>query len=263
MDAREILNAYYGAYDEEGRLLSRHGQVEYRTTMRYIQRFLRPGARVLEIGAGTGRYSLAIAEMGYPVDAVELVGHNIEQFRAKIRPGLEVSVRQGNAMDLSFLPDESYDLVLLLGPMYHLFTGEDQRRAYSEAVRVTKKGGVLMTAFCMMDPTILQYGFVKGNVPDLIAKGLLDTEEFRARSTPAELFQLWRTEDIARLVGAFPVERLRLVGTDMATNYLREAVDSMDDEMFELYLRYHFSICERADLIGASHHTLDIARRLC
>jgi len=261
VDAQTALTAYYTSYDEEGRLLSRHGSVEFLTTMRYIGMYLRPGMRVLEIGAGTGRYSLAIAEKGYHVDAVELIEHNMERFRAKLRPGLDVAVRQGNALDLSCIADESYDLVLLLGPMYHLFTEEEQRRAYGEAVRVTKKGGVLMAAYCMMEASLLLYGFVQGHMPELIEKGLVDTEEFRARSTPEELFQLWRQEDIRRLTERFPVERLRFVATDLATNYQREAVDRMDDKLFDLYLRYHFSICERSDLVGASHHTLDIARR--
>ena len=47
----------------------------------------------------------------------------------------------------------------------------------------------------------------------------------------------------------------------MATNYMRQVVDEMDDELFDLYLKYHFAICERSDLVGASHHILDIFRK--
>ena len=60
----------------------------------------------------------------------------------------------------------------------------------------------------------------------------------------------------------FSVERLHYVGTDMATNYMREVIDVMDDELFGLYLRYHFAICERADCVGTSHHILDVFRKL-
>ena len=73
MDTLKILTEYYSNYDEEGRLMSRHGKVEYLTTMRYIERYLVPGTRILEIGAATGRYSHTLARMGYTVDAVELV----------------------------------------------------------------------------------------------------------------------------------------------------------------------------------------------
>lgn len=77
----EHLNTYYENYDEEGRLLSKHGQVEYLTTMKYIKKYLKPGMRILEIGAGTGRYSLTLARMGYHVEALELVQHNIDIFK--------------------------------------------------------------------------------------------------------------------------------------------------------------------------------------
>lgn len=84
---------------------------------------------------------------------------------------------------------------------------------------------------------------------------------FKARSTPAEVFVLYRKEDIDALMEPFPVERLHYVGTDMATNFMRRTIDEMDDALFEQYLRYHFSICERPDMVGATHHMLDIFRK--
>ena len=138
METTQLLTQFYENYDEEGRLMSRHGQVEFLTTMRYIEKYLQPGMRILEIGAATGRYSHALARMGYRVDAVELVQHNIDIFNSLTQPGENVTIRQGDARELSFLGDGQYDIVLLLGPMYHLFTVEDQKRALSEALRVTK-----------------------------------------------------------------------------------------------------------------------------
>ena len=85
MDRVEILRAFYEGCDEDGRLRSKHGQVEFLTTMRYVERYLAPGGRVIEIGAGTGRYSHALARKGYEVDAVELVEHNMEIFRRNTR----------------------------------------------------------------------------------------------------------------------------------------------------------------------------------
>ena len=58
------LQAYYETHDEDGRLLSRTGQIEFLTTMRYIEKYLKPGMRILEIGAATGRYSHTLARMG-------------------------------------------------------------------------------------------------------------------------------------------------------------------------------------------------------
>ena len=261
MEVFEILTNYYSGYDEEGRLLSRHGSVEYLTTMRYIEKYLQPGMHILEIGAATGRYSHTLARQGYRVDAVELVQHNIDIFREKTQPGENVTVRQGNAKDLSCFEDGTFDITLLLGPMYHLFTREDQKQALEEAIRVTKPGGVIFAAYCGNEATMIQYCFGKGMLKEERYRKLVDPVTFKASSDPAELFELYRKEEIDALMEGFPVKRLHYLGTDMATNYMRPTIDEMDDELFSLYLQYHFAICERADLVGASHHILDVFRK--
>ena len=155
METLQALTQYYGSYDEDNRLCSRRGMVEYLTTMRYIEKYLRPGMRILEIGAATGRYSHHLAQQGYQVDAVELVEHNIEIFNQNTKPGENITITQGNAKDLRDFNDNTYDITLLLGPMYHLFTEGEKLQALSEATRVTKKGGVIFTAYCMGDASIL------------------------------------------------------------------------------------------------------------
>ena len=261
MNATEYLKQYYAHYDEEGRLLTRYGQVEFLTTLRYIHRYLQKGMRIIEIGAGTGRYSHALAREGYVVDAVELVEHNIAQFQAAIQEDERVTITQGSACDLSAFPDDTYDLTLLLGPMYHLFTEEEKLAALSEAIRVTKPGGVIFAAYCMADPSILQHGFIKGNIRQLIDDGMVDPVTFKAFSHPWDLFELHRREDIDALRSRFPVEQLHFVAADGYANHMRETVAHMDDAVFDLFLRYHFATCERADMVGLSHHTLDIFRK--
>ena len=261
MDTIQALTEFYKEYDEDGRLQSKNGMVEYLTTMRYVEKYLKPGMRVLEIGAATGRYSHALARRGYSVDAVEIVQHNIDIFKQNTEPGESISIYQGNAKDLSFFADITYDITLLLGPMYHLFTVDEQLHALSEAIRVTKVGGVVFAAYCGNDATMVQYCFGRGMLKEKKYQDLVDPVTFKASSDPAELFELYRKEDIDELMSHFNVTRLHYVGTDMATHYMREVVDAMDDELYEMYLKYHFVICERADMIGASHHFLDVFRK--
>ena len=93
MNAFEALNAYYSSYNEDERFDKRHNSVEFLTTMDYIRRYLTPGDRILEIGAGSGRYSHALARTGHRVDAVELIPRNIGLFRERTEPGEDVSIR--------------------------------------------------------------------------------------------------------------------------------------------------------------------------
>lgn len=261
MNTQDYLSAYYASYDEEGRLLTRYGHVEFATTMRYIHRYLTPGMRILEIGAGTGRYSHALAREGYAVDAVELVESNIVQFNAHTQPGESVTIRQGNACDLSAFPDDTYDMTLLLGPMYHLFTQEEKLAALGEAIRVTKKGGVLCVAYCMADASVLSYGFIRGRIGDLMEKSMVDPVTFRAFSNPWDIFELHRTEDIAGLRRHFSVTPLHLLATDGFANHMRDVLAEMPEDRYQLYLQYHFATCERPDMLGYSHHTLDVFRK--
>lgn len=261
METMQALTQYYGSYDEDHHLCSRRGTVEYLTTIRYIEKYLHPGMRILEIGAATGRYSHYFAQGGYQVDAIELIPHNIEIFKSNTKPGETVTVTQGNAKNLELFSDHTYDITLLLGPMYHLFTEEEKLQALSEAIRVTKKGGIVFTAYCMGDASILLYGFVRGEIHNLIDQCMLDPVTFETFSKPWDLFELYRKEDIDALRTHFPVTQLHFLATDGYANHMRQTLDQMDEETFQLFLRYHFATCERVDLLGYSNHTLDIFRK--
>lgn len=100
MKTNQYLINFYNNYDEDRRLTLKHGTVEFLTTMRYVTKYLKPGDRVLEIGAGTGRYSHTLARQGYAVDAIELVEHNIEVFKKSTSPEENISIIQGSALDL-------------------------------------------------------------------------------------------------------------------------------------------------------------------
>ena len=238
---------FYENYDEDGRLVTKYGLVEFLTTMRFIEKYLRPGHCVLDIGAGTGRYSHALAQMCHAVDAVELVPHNIEIFKKNMRND-NVAVRQGDARDLSAFADNSYDITLLFGPMYHLFEVEDKLAAISEAIRVTKPGGMVFAAYVTSDAVMLAEGFVRGRLCDISLKRAYD-------------FALHRKEDIDALMANFKTTRLHYVATDGFTNHMRPTMNEMGDATFDAYLKYHFEVCERADMAGISHHVLDIFRK--
>lgn len=263
MNTNQHLINHYNNYDEDSRLAPKHGSVEFLTTMRYIDKYLKSGDRVLEIGAGTGRYSHTLARKGYAVDAVELVEHNIEIFNQNTKPNENITITQGNALALSAFSNNAYDITLLLGPLYHLYTKEDKQQALSEAIRVTKPGGIVFAAYVISDGCLLDEGFHRGNisVSAYIKSGLLDPKTFAAKSEPKDLFELVRKENIDDLMSVFPVTRLHYVASDGCALFMRESVDEMDTEAFNLYMQYHFATCERKDLLGITSHAIDIFRK--
>ena len=258
---QEKLIAYYNKFNEDKRLLSRHGQVEFQTTMRYIQKYLpgdwEKGCSVLDIGAGTGRYSVALAEMGLDVTAVELVKSNLGILKKK---GSNVKAYQGNALKLSRFADQTFDVTLLFGPLYHLHTFEEKCRALSEAKRVTKKGGVLLVAYCMNEYSVLTYGFKQNHILECIENGKID-DNFRVQPKPEDLYDYVRLEDMDAYNKAAGLERIKVISADGPSDYMRPVLNAMDEETFETFIRYHLSVCERPELVGAGSHTVDILKK--
>ena len=255
------IEKYYNKFNEDKRLLSRHGIVEFTVTMKYIHDVLKnyPKAKIMDIGAGTGRYSIALADEGYDVTAVELVKHNLNVIKQKSN---KVKAFQGNALNLKKFEDNSFDVTLVFGPLYHLFTFEEKVKALSEAKRITKPNGTILVAYYMNDYCVISYGFKDGNIKECIKKGMLD-ETFHCIPTEEDLYSMVRIEDINELNKACGLKREKIIATDGATDYIRPYLNKMDEETFKLFIRYQLSICERPDMLGASSHTLDILKKWC
>ncbi len=252
------ITAYYNKFNEDKRLKSRHGQVEFTTTMKYIQSYLKEfeTPRVLDIGAGCGAYSIPLHESGVDVTAVELVRYNLGIMKKNCP---DIRAYQGNACKLKRFADDSFDLTLLFGPMYHLYTFEDKVKALSEAKRVTRPGGILMVAYTMNDYSVLIYGFREGHIRECLADGSIDAQ-FRVHGNEDSLYDYVTLSDIDALNRAVGLRREKIFSPDGAADFMRNDLNAMDEEMFALFLQYQQTVCERPDLIGAGSHTVDILR---
>jgi len=137
-------------YDYEAVRLDCHSPVERAITERYLQRYIPDGATIVDIGAGTGHYSEALAQRGCRVHVVDvaqrLLAAVVERLTTRSLEGQIASVHHASATDLSFLPDASCDAVLLLGPLYNLGLPAERRQAITEAARVLHVGGVVFAA---------------------------------------------------------------------------------------------------------------------
>lgn len=267
------LIAHYNKFNEDKRLCRRHGQVEYITTMRYIHKYLElvqqntdkkehSGIRIMDVGAGTGRYSIALAKEGYQVTAVEYVKYNLGRLKqnAEKEGNLTLTARQGDARNLKKYPSESFDLVLLFGPMYHLYSHEDKLLALREAKRITRPGGYILVAYLMNEYGVLTYGFKENHVKECLEDGRLDAG-FHCHSTSKDLYEYVRLEDIDRLVLDAGLHRCQIISADGPADYLRRELREMDDETFQQFLQYHLTTCERPELLGAGAHTVDILQK--
>ncbi len=257
------LEEYYNKFNEEKRLDSRHGRVEFITSMKYIHKYLelleaegkaKEEIHVLDVGAGTGRYSVPLAEEGYDVTAVELVKHNLGRLKQKSD---KVHGYQGNATKLSRFSDNSFDLTLVFGPMYHLKSEAEMEKALQEAKRVTRPGGYILVAYIMNEYSFITYAIKEKHIGEAFSEGMLD-EQYHCTDKANPLYTFVRIEDIDGLNAAAGLARVQIIAADGAANYIRPFLNDLSEEEFDLFVQYHLATCERMDLMGASAHTVDI-----
>ena len=277
------LEKYYNKFNEDHRLTTRHGTVEFTTTMKYIHESIAAisgaaveqtahpdgvasnGApaqartlKILDVGAGTGRYSIALSREGYDVTAVELVERNLKVLESKHE---NVKCWPGNAMDLSFLEDETFDITLVFGPMYHLMSRDEKLKAFSEAKRVTKKGGRILVAYVLNDYSVLTYCFKQNKIKECMERHSL-TSDFHQIVTSDDLYCYLRLEDIDELNAAAGLKRIKIIAADGAADYMRRELNALDEESFNYFIEYHLANCERPELLGASSHVVDILEKI-
>ncbi len=145
------IRGYYQQFDEWGRLDTPAGKLEYFITLKLIEEYVPLGSYVLDLGGGPGRYTLALASKGYHMfladispDLIRFARNMLEDFLSKdFIHGMEVV----NAIDLSVFSNESFDAVLLLGPLYHLTDIEEVISCLREVYRILKPSGKIVAAF--------------------------------------------------------------------------------------------------------------------
>lgn len=254
----DILEKYYNKFNEDKRLLSRHGQVEFFVAMENIKRIIgdRKNLEIIDIGAGTGRYSVELEKQGHKLTAVELVNKNVSQIKLKSKT---IVAKQGNALNLKF-KDETFDIALLFGPTYHLFNHEDKLKAILEAKRVLKKGGKLFIMYLTNEYAFITYAIKEGNLQKVLNENKLD-ENFNCVTTIDDLYSYVRIEEINKLKDDAEMNRVKIIGVDGATDYIRPFINKLSEEDFEIYKKYQLSICERFELLGASSHIMDILEK--
>lgn len=260
-----VITAYEN-YQEENRLTTNNARrIEFITTIKALEKYIFPGINMLDCAAGTGVYAFHYAEMGCNVTALDITPRHIEYINKKLEEtSFTMATGINNATDLSEFNDYSFDMVLCMGPMYHLIDLSLREKCISECKRVLKQDGILVVAYinkyCVfpyvstsdkrylnMDLalTLIGTGTITHNDPNCFW-----TDSYYA--TPEEMENLLVNCDL---------KVLDHLATDGLSLFLKDKIDSMNHDEFEVWCNYHYLACRERSILGASNHGLVIGRK--
>lgn len=265
-DVSDIVELYGNNPQEEHSRLERH-QLEYDLTWRYLHQYLPAEGKILEVGAATGRYTVELAKRGYTVTAVDLSAILIEKCRqALLNEGLAQQVRLvvADARNLSEVIENQFDVVLLMGPLYHLVVEADRKLALKEAFDRMRPGGVIFSAF------ISRFG-VPGdlikNIPGWIedqakVRSLIEKGK-RPDGYPRGGFRGYfaLASEIAPLHEAQGFETLVVAGVEPVISADDESYNKLQEKQRQLWLDLLFELSVEKSIIGASRHLLYIGKK--
>jgi len=257
---------YYSTFNEDQRLTCQNiTRIEFDTTVHELSRYIESAQTITELGAATGRYSLFYAQQGLDVTSVELVPELVNQLRRNVANiGVDISIYESNATDVSFIPDSSQDIVLILGPLYHIQNSEERESVIREANRILKPNGIVAIAYISRFFVAGLLAKISGSLVtidvlnQLNETGLVNTPNvdafFRTGyfATPSEMEAL-------ALEGGFKI--LKHVATDGVVRYIGNEINQLTEAQYQAWLQHHLKVCGESTLLGSSNHGLVVAQK--
>ena len=180
-----------------------------------------------------------------------------EILKSQITADMNIKAEQGDAVDLSRFEDNTFDVTLVLGPLYHLYNDEDINKAISEAIRVTKKDGVIAFAYITSDGVFAEWGI------DHLMDGYPNdfNDNFKLKRYSEGIFAPFYIQEFKDIMSKYDVTLLNNVAVDGIAPIIGDKINILSKEEFDVWVKYQLSVCEREDLQGYSCHMLYICKK--
>lgn len=263
MDTVEIIRDYYDSevLGEWGRI---GGRPEFILTCRFIDRYVRQGEKVLDVGGGPGRYSLYLATKGCDVTLFDLAPANVQFAKERAtEQGVSFNTIVGDVREIGNIVSEKYDHILLMGPMYHLLEEADRVKAITACLKLLKPNGIIFISFInMIAGMIYAMKYKPEMIIDPIEKLFYDTVlENKSYSGMAFTHAYFaKQSEILPFMEQFPLEKLHFLGQEGITSPCESNIMSQPPEVVNAWLDFSEKICEREDLLSYSEHLMYIGR---
>ncbi len=264
-DLAAVIKTYEN-YQEDLRLTADNcRRLEFITGIKYMDKYLEPGCKILDVAAGAGAYAIYYAARGFDVTALDITPKYIDMIHQKAaKEKLNIPAFVNDARDLSMFKDETFDSLFCMGPIYHLTEEEDRKKVMKECRRVLKPGGLFFLAY--INKFFVFSHFALGSKQYLQDKWFQRIiKDGIIRSTDEDCFwtDAWFTtpEEIESLCLEFGFNKVNHVAQDGIAPLMADDVNEMRQEDFQRWTDYHLRTCEEPSILGISNHGLYIGKK--
>ena len=256
----------YENYKEEDRLTTNNARkIEFITTTRVLDEVIDAESKILDCAAGTGVYAFWLADKGHDVTATDITPRHIDIINQTIATKqYSMNTEVLDATYMSCFADDTFDVVLNMGPFYHLVTEEQREKCLKECLRVLKKGGLLITAYI---PRYYVFQYVATNdvkyldghlAKQLIETGILKHDDEKCFWTDTYYSS---KEEMETIYGKHGLKIIDHFAQDGLSPLLSQKIDQWDENQFKIWCNYHYSVCREQSVLGASNHVIIIGRK--
>ena len=264
-NSREIVRNFYDQNSQqEWDRLDRH-PYEFAITTRMMDRYIKPGDSILDIGGGPGRYSLHYLQQGNPVTLTDLSQGNIDfALRMAKERNLPLRALACDALDIEQYFEEKFDHVFLMGPLYHLLDEAERVQAVKAALATLKPGGILYASFLLMFSGII---FFLREAPELIVhpgeKVWLDAvrKQFSWGGDAFTRAFFVDQDEILPFMRQFDIEILHLFGQEGITSTHSYDLQMQPEEIQNAWIDFSLDLCEMPKYLSHSEHAMVIAKK--
>jgi len=268
VDDAVIVKAHYDIDPQKEWDRLAGGRFEFKIATNYMEKFIKPGDSVLDIGGGPGRYSIWLAQKGCDVTLLDLSEQNIE-FARKKAAAYNVSFKMlaGDARYISANPKlaKKYDHVLLMGPLYHLTDEADRVACIHGALSRLKKGGKLFASFISLIGGMV---YMLRECPELItlpAEKLFVNALIKGKSYVGDGFTrayFAYPDEILPFMEQFPLKKLHFFGQEGISSPFVNRIMPLPQEAIDEWLRISLATCEKPEFLSYSEHLMYIGEKL-
>ena len=253
----KTLEDYYNSdYDEINRLeMNKEHSIEYITTIHFIKKHLVDSCTILDCCAGGGIYAFPLAEDGYKVIAGDIIPKHVEAIREADVDNLLSEICECNALNMPQFADDTFDVVMCLGALYHLSDYDQRKACIKECLRVLKPNGIFIFSYINRNARFI-HNFMGGRIGAETSLSL-----FKSAEDANDPFYSFELGEQNKLVAEFPLSKITDVGIDGLRYPFYDKINNLSDEEFEKYMEYHFATCEHPSIIGHSMHGLWIGKK--